>query len=753
MKNDMETKKIQILDVSGQEGSGTEQLFCYNRMESDGASTYSIPDPRSELKSVGLCYAIWCSASKGWWLSKMTNSGDRGGYRMFSICIGSYRPVDGANAVKVLDELDCFFGEKENRYDDKAETKIKELERGFDLTYCKTRNFAKQSVELNSAYRTFSSSDELSIAMTFISQEGYEKFSRVFLIPQSESSSINPKLECLDNILRIKKRYSIILPKGCECEVNELAEEEKTTITYKKLDRDPKEVSITGGQASDYVSVDRLTMQIYSAESANIRFTKSFDVVCKDKSGVSIENKKYSICNQPIQNGVKIDNGEKNEKHVVTIPEDFREKIKLRIGPNDNSFKQNTVEINPAQIKDGIISVELERTAYKVVFMMNYERFETNQTIDVNEVEELKRGIYKWRTYKCLVKKDNQEIIFDVPETYKKPKRKKKEKPIKENNSDTKIASFGLAFKSLLKGKGKIIGLVIFLLLFAAYITMGVIQVANKKTWHSWLSWHSVEEQESVGEDVVDKRKQDIQYLTYNNIWKKEELQESQSKNFIDVIIAGKVDKILEMNNSFFSSGEFINETWKGIVDGLNSIQQSRNKNNQYAIKDIESIIPTMCNRNIDLKRIDSLVSEVKTWWLTDLPYMKSSDIWTVEGNHSDKYNQLYNCFKNGNVDSIVMITDGLLEGKDDKWICENMNGYWYKKDENGNVSNGNVYAHINRINGINKKTDAENKIKEVVSNKSCVDLKEIVSGLAGIKIESKHQNGGAKNGVNKLEV
>lgn len=737
----MKTNKIQILDVSGQKvsgqnGSGTEQLFLHNRSELLNSSI-SVPDSRTELGGVGLCYAIWCSSSEGWWMSKMAKKGDRGGYKMFSICIGSNRPVDGAKAVKVLDEFEHFFGEVENRDHDRAETKIKELENDFGLTPCKTMDFATQALEPNSAFRTYSSADELSIALTFISQKGYEKFSRIFFIPQSESSSINPKLKCLDDILPIIKSYTVISPIDCECK-DELAEGEKTTIIYKKHGRDPKKVEITGGVASPYVLVDRLTMQIVSAENANIRFTKSFDVFCKDKSGVPIENKKYSICNQPTQNGVKIDNGEKNEKHVVTIPEDFRETIKLRIDPNDNSFKQNTVEINPAQIKDSI-SVELERTAYKVVFMMNNERFETNQTMNPSEVKK-----EEWGTYEYTIDDYKQEIIFDVPESHKKSKRKKKEKPIKEKKSDTKKTSFGRAFKILLKGKGKVVGLVFFLLLFAAYIIMGVIQVASKKPWHSWLPWHSVEEQEFVDEGVVDKRNRDIQYLADHNIWEKGALQDSQSKDFLDVIIAGKVDKILEMNNLFFASGESINETWKGIVDGLNSIQQSEKGNNKYAIKDIESLIPTMYNRDIDLKRLDSLVSEVKTWWLTDLPYMKSNDKWEVGGNHSDKYNQLYNCFKNGKVDSILMITDDLLRGKDDEWINGNINGNWYKKDKPGNV-----YAHIKRVIDIHKETDAENKIKEVVKNKNCVDLKEIVSGLNGIQ----NKNNGNANNKNDLTV
>lgn len=651
--------KIKIFDIYGQD-TGTEHYFVYSTEPDSGSWKTRIDELRTYLSNeVTSCYMTWCMKDYGWWLSKAIYSPSRGGHLMFSVCIGSYRPKDGHQAIALLDELANYFSSSENWNSENAYSKINDLEYAFDVVPCETVDFAEPSLPPKAAYWSYDTPDQLATMLTFIRQNRYEGFSRVFFISQNQVDGMMPSLENLNGITKIKKTYSLTLPNdgSCRCDKMELFEDETAQLTFIKNGMNSQTVTITGGKPSPYCLVDdnNQEMCIQSSANAGIRFTRPISITCSDQNGHTYEN--FGLrANDP---AVEVD----PRNHTVTISENYKGSFELYLTANDNSFKQKTERIHPSQISGKVFDIKVEPSAYSVVFIMEGERFESKKTMNPANVE-------KWEQYNPEVREDAKTIEFTVPASGKARRTKSGESFV----SDTpKIVE-------LLKKYwyAVLLGL---LLIYAAW---GVVSLIAGNGWPGFGKKETTIRTETSRQQLIDN-------MSTSDIWKRDQIPSDLQSVLYDNIYNGnytvffsEVGNGNQVKDTLFNFGHAkINPKWTRMIDDLQFI---RTEGQTAEGTEIRTKINSICSQAgyVDLAKIVQATGEMKNridnrkrqqeaeLKEKDLDYMKHSDIWTRINLKTAEYQELFDKITEGDIEYLLPIAQDI-----DNQPKEKTNGYW----------------------------------------------------------------------------
>ena len=157
---------IKIIDVYGSlDNRGEMHHYTYLTTNYSMQSGWceSVSDLRREMPdAVHSCYCCWCT-KEGWWIGKIIISphDDRNDPVMLSICLGNNRPKAGDKAVSILDSFVDFFIVEKNWNDNETEKKLLCDDQQFELLPCLVKEFVLPAMTPNSAYRTYSSKEEL----------------------------------------------------------------------------------------------------------------------------------------------------------------------------------------------------------------------------------------------------------------------------------------------------------------------------------------------------------------------------------------------------------------------------------------------------------------------------------------------------------------------------------------------------------------------------------------------------------------
>lgn len=565
--------KIKLIDVFGQfENQGTGHYYTYLPKQQEAPMGWKnvMKDPRNEVSSyLKYCYATWCTATD-WWIAKMIRNphDPKGGFAMLSICLGSNRPLEGENAIKVLDSFAQFFIIEQHWDDADAEKALINQEQDLALVPCVLHKFVEPTAAINSAFRSFETKEELGRYLSFLPQPGYEEFSRIFFVPKEESQGMPVK--CIDETLPLKKIYTIHYPDDCysPSKKTEILEGEDLDLVYTKPGLEPIEIIIKGGDAtSDYADVKDDSMYIRSGKDIGLVHNRVITIKCQDKDGKVID--RFRLNNYTRQFSVVTINGDQ-----VILPENFSERVVLDIIPADDKYETKQEPLELECIKDNIKIVVLEPKDYKVVFRMGTEDFETNRTMNPSTAKT------RWSGFDIEVDNAKKTIYFRA---YGKPTEKRHEmiQTTVENPSIferfpwLKYAIIALAV--LLLGYGIYAGISGLALHKTPWPFEGKTEVKGEvvnKTDNQEPIQQKQEEVKPI--DTVEIMKMhDIDYLVREKkLWTRDSILSTEFQALYDNISRGEVENVISQYDELFSDPNKTNDTFKLIVEGLKKLVQ-----------------------------------------------------------------------------------------------------------------------------------------------------------------------------------
>lgn len=572
---------IKIIDVFGSADSkGAEHHYSYftpNYSMYSGWSKY-VSDLREELApGIQECYCCFCT-KEGWWISKIIrNPHDlREDPIMVSVCIGENRPKSGKKAVELLDGFVDFFIIHKIWNDEETEKKLKCVDQDLELVPCALIESALPTVNHKSAYRTFSTMDELFDCISFLPQQGYKDYSRVFFVPREQSSGM--PIECIDETIPLKRIYTLHYSEDCSSPSGktEIMEGDRVKLVYTKQGLEPFEKYIKGGENSDFAFVEGNTMHIRSGKEIGLIHNRIIEIICKDKSDKRIND--FSLRNYTQQNNAIIIRGK-----TVIVPENEKGEIIVWVDPSDEKY--DSQKVNLTGVLEDHKDVCLEAKYYNVVFKMKGKTFKTTEDTMMSPLE----AKNNWAEYDCEIDDLNRTVCFTVHRF--SPERKHHE----QNHFVREELPLGKRIGNFFKEwwVEMVLGLLALLFVYGIYVAIARFWL-DKTPWPFGTKTEKVEEivtneettqvtvqpKQEEFNPVVDSldimKKHDIDYLLREKkIWVRDSIQSKEFQAMYDDIAGGEVEKVISHYNNLFGEPNKTNETFKLIVEGLKKINQT----------------------------------------------------------------------------------------------------------------------------------------------------------------------------------
>lgn len=575
---------IKIIDVFGSSDSrGAEHHYSYftpNYSLYSGWSKY-VSDLREELApGIQECYCCFCT-SEGWWISKIIrNPHDlREDPIMVSICIGENRPKSGKKAVELLNGFVDFFIIQKTWNDEETEKKLLNEDQEFELVPCALVESALPTLNHKSAYRTYSSIEELSECISFLPQQGYEKYSRIFFAPKENSGGM--PIECIDETIPLRRIYTLHYPEDCSSPSGkvEIMEGEELKLVYTKQGLEPFEKHIKGGETTDFAYVEGDSMYIRSGKDLGLVHNRVVEIICKDERSNRIDG--FALDNYTRQNKEITIAGKK-----VILPEKITQEAIVRVDPADNQYEP--VKVNLTDETESPIVLILEPKKYKVVFRMNDRTFETIETMNPSEVNA------KWSDY-------DSDIDDYAGVVYFRAHRIKNDSKHQFVNGD-KDLPIGKRIGNFFKDWWLHLLIVLLTLLLLGYGIYAAISLFRngEKPWPFGTKNEVVYEnnkggqapvltegeEKEVGEQevkTIDSMafyvQQDIDYLVREKkLWTKDNIRTKEYQELFDNISNGRIEEVIMQYDALLGNVDKTNNTIKMIVDGLVRLRQTGNQ-------------------------------------------------------------------------------------------------------------------------------------------------------------------------------
>lgn len=599
---------IKIIDVFGSSDSkGAEHHYSYftpNYSMYSGWSKY-VSDLREELApGIQECYCCFCT-KEGWWISKIIrNPHDlREDPIMVSVCIGENRPKSGKKAVELLDGFVDFFIIHKIWNDEETEKKLKCVDQDLELVPCALIESALPTVNHKSAYRTFGTIDELFDCISFLPQQGYKDYSRVFFVPREQSSGM--PIECIDETIPLKRIYTLHYSEDCSSPSGktEIMEGDRVKLVYTKQGLEPFEKYIKGGENSDFAFVEGNTMHIRSGKEIGLIHNRVIEIICKDKSDKRICD--FSLRNYTQQNNAIIIRGK-----TVIVPENEKGEIIVWVDPSDEKY--DSQKVNLTGVLEDHKDVCLEAKYYNVVFKMKGKIFKTTEDTLMSPSE----AKNNWAEYDCEIDDLNRTVCFTVHRF--SPERKHHE----QNHFVREELPLGKRIGNFFKEwwVEMVLGLLALLFVYGIYVAIARFWL-DKTPWPFGTKTEKVEEivtneettqvmdqpKQEEFNPVVDSlyvmKKHDIEYMKHNDVWHFEELKSDEYRSLYNAIKEGDVEKVITLGDSLFGEDVEINGFFSQIKNDLMDFQR---ENDRMKLNYASVEMKDNCKNGIDLNKISS---------------------------------------------------------------------------------------------------------------------------------------------------
>ena len=554
---------IHIIDVFGQfDSKGTGHYYTYPNGTLSANGIRAFLDPRSDLNGFNFteAFALFCTATEGWWISiiKKNFHDPRQGYAMLSLCLGDQRPVNGAEAAQVLRQAFDHFVTNRTWDDAQSATWLQQLQ----TTPCAKTPFAgPTNLGTNSAYRTYSSEAELSQQLSYISQHGYEKFSRIFLISSAATTVPTATASRMHNVTKeipVRQFFHFQVPNGVKISQPAGAFSGETIqITYTKGMLVSRPVSYVVGKMANEAYIDQQTSAIViNPAQPNVTFYKPIQIVAKSNTsgaGVNISPKTNFRGTNPwcfydeVTRKYHVAEAAKGEIGTFTIN-------------GYHAYKLKAEELSRVQA-NGTYAIMLKARQVNAWVNINGSR---HQLADAFNLQTANAYIKQHVATKC----GSNDIEFTVD----------------------KSGTSGSNKDSILDIFFKVMGL-IFTILLVIYMIYALACVC-----FSWDIWPFQQDNKQTTEQTSDDPNEpneptpadstytisdaDIDYLKKNDTWDSHTLPNQPVKSLMDAIASGDVMSIISQHDAIFGTidSSRINGHWRNIIEMLKGIQTDSEK-------------------------------------------------------------------------------------------------------------------------------------------------------------------------------
>lgn len=593
--------KIQIIDVFGQfYDKGTDHYYTYSspQLKEQVAWKRYINDPRVFLNGIGRAYSTWCT-DEGWWISiciQPNPHDQRQGFAEIAFCLGAFRPVDGKEAVDLLNRAANFFvlskptlsGTDAKNFDKDLFWKDEDTDKWLmsnpiDLTPCTPHKSTLSGMLSNPAYRTYTSSDELESALTFISQQGYSDFSQIFIIPKESEPNVNA--QSVDNI-RVQKILFVKNSIDGRADKTQVNEGGTLTITFIKEGYTPQQIS-THAINSHYGYVVGDTYYVNDANKAGIEFNKHIYIACQEKNGSCVDDADVYI------NGKRY-NAASLRQDGIDIPESLQ-----TLDVEVKSYNHNKERITIDNIVNGkSFPITLTRKGYSVVFVVDEYAFPSNKTVTAKSSE-----FYSLQKYDPEVYGDKITLYL-----HQSSKHSGKQTTLPSTIKGKK-KHYRKLLPLLIKRGLQLLGILFaFWLIYAGYCLLDEYTRPWPFNGHKTdvpVDTANVTETETESSDTIGAY-HDVMYLKQANTWNKSQLKSQKFMTLCDYIIKGQINEIV--SQQWFDNpvnGYWHDNKGDGIFDILNVVVNDPTK------RDIAPQILKDCSGNGQIQ-LSSLKNELQ---------------------------------------------------------------------------------------------------------------------------------------------
>jgi hypothetical protein len=532
---------------------------------------------------------------------------------MVSACIGENRPKSGKRAVELLDGFVDFFIVQKIWNDEETKKKLLCVDQDFELVPCALIESALPTVNHKSAYRTFGSVDELFDCLSFLPQQGYKDYSRIFFVPREQSSGM--PIECIDETIPLRRVYTLHYPEDCSSPSGktEIMEGEELKLVYTKQGLEPFEKYIKGGENSNFAFVEGNTMHIRSGKEIGLIHNRVIEIICKDKSDKRIYD--FSLRNYTQQNNTITIQGK-----TVIIPENEQREIIVWVDPRDEKYDSQKVNLTGVLVDHKDVCLETKN--YNVVFKMNGRTFKTTEDTMMSPSE----AKNNWDEYDCEINDLDRVVCFTVHRFSPEKKHHEKTHFVREE------LPLGKRIGNFFKDWWRLMLVIVTLLLLAYGIYAAIARFWLDKTpWPFETKTEEVEEStgnlsvvqsEAVDEAVNEQEKNvfdstalhiqnDIDYLKVNDVWTKNNIKSKKYQDLFDNIANGWYGELIAQNDSLFGEGVKQNGYYKDIIRRLNILtEQGDNKKLTQASNIMKD---SYSNGSIDIENIQKEIQKIMT--------------------------------------------------------------------------------------------------------------------------------------------
>lgn len=582
---------IHIIDVFGQfDSKGTDHYYTFPKSLLSANGIRAFHDPRSDLNGFNFteAFALFCTATEGWWISiiKKNFHDPRQGYAMLSLCLGDQRPINGAEAAQVLRQAFDHFVTNRTWDDAQSASWLQQLQ----TTPCAKTPFAgPTNLGTNSAYRTYSSEAELAQQLSHISQHGYEKFSRIFLISSAATTVPSATASRMHNVTKeIPVRQFFLFQVPADVKISHPAgafSGETIQITYTKGMLVSRPVPYVVGKMANEAYIDQQTGAIViNPAQPNVTFYKPIQIVAKSNTsgaGVNISPKTNFKGTNPW-----CFYDEVTRKYYVA--ETAKGEIGTFIINGYHAYKLKAEELRQVQ-PNAIYSLTLKARQVNVWVNINGSR---HQLADAFNIQTANDYLKQHVATKC----GSNDIEFKV---------------VSSQSSGSKNNILGIFLK--------IMGL-IFTILLVAYMIYAVaclclsspiwpFQQSAPQTEQTIVSENadSTDAADAYNADTISD--DDINYLKKEDTWNTTALKSEQAKSLMTAISSGDVTSIINQHDATLGSIDQsrINGHWNNIIKSLKSIQTDAKK-----MGDAKTEISRQCKSgSIDLSKLQGALQTI----------------------------------------------------------------------------------------------------------------------------------------------
>ncbi len=259
-------------------------------------------------------------------------------------------------------------------------------------------------------YRTYMSSHELDVILSFPYQDDNRKFRRVLIV--SATASLKPNARIARITSGIKRAYWVQCPTGVTANSNFVTEGERLTLSFTKDGFNTTKETITAGYPSPYIKYDGAVIIVKTPGESGLAFVKKIKINVRSAKGGVVNGYTINVNSRPINT---------MEPFIELTEKDMTEGNNIKINIASNNFQPMKIEKPAAELAAlDTLDIVLEPLEQGILLRLDFGEgrlFEQRISIEKNtpEYSQLHSGnFHGFRAYRLTTQGANETYNVDV---------------------------------------------------------------------------------------------------------------------------------------------------------------------------------------------------------------------------------------------------------------------------------------------------------------------------------------------------